>query len=62
MRYAVTYQTVDGMGHDGSIKDVVQTNAMGFLNSEEDPESITIRYYDPATIEEVGGNDPGNLI
>ena len=62
VRYAVTYQTMDGMGHDASIKEMVRANGMGFLNDEEDLETITIRYYDPITLEEVGGNDPGNLI
>lgn len=62
VRYAVTYRTVDGMGHDDSIKSVVQENAMGFLSGEDGTGHISIRYYDPATLQEVGANNPGNLI
>lgn len=62
VRYAVTYQTKDGMGHDASIKAVVQEQAMGFLNNEESLESLVIRYYDPSTMQEVANNAPGNLI
>ena len=62
VRYAVTYQTVGGMGHDDSIKAMVQENAMGFLSGDGDADMITIRYYDPVTLQEVSGNDPGNLI
>jgi hypothetical protein len=62
VRYAVTYQTANGMGHDASIRAVVRSNAMGLLSSDESAENITIRYYDPDTLVEVGGNDPGNLI
>ena len=62
VRYAVTYQTGDGMGHDDSIRSAVQDNAMGFLSGEDALDLVTIRYYDPLTLLEVPGNDPGNLI
>lgn len=62
VRYAITYQTVDGLGHDASIKSVVQANAMGFLSEAENADKIKIRYYDPTTFAEVAGNDPGNLV
>ena len=32
VRYAVTSQVQSGYGHDASIKNVISTNAMGFLN------------------------------
>ena len=65
VRYAVTYQTVDGLGHDGSIKAVVQNSAMGFLNGQNGLDKIEIHYYDPTTFNEVtgaGSNGPGNLV
>lgn len=62
VRYAVTYQTMDGMGHDDSIKNIVQYNAMGFLSGEGGEDLIAIRYFDPITLQEVGANNPGNLI
>jgi hypothetical protein len=62
VRYAVTYQTVTGMGHDASIKTVVQQNAMGFLRDEEGLEKIFIRYFDPTTFTETQANAPGNIV
>ncbi len=62
VRYAVTYQTVGGMGHDDSIKSVVKASAMGFLNADDKAAKIKIRYYDPTTLTEVSSNSPGNLI
>ena len=61
-RYAITYQVKNGMGHDDSIKSVVQTNAMGFLSGADGAAKIHIRYYDPSTFTEVAANAPGNLI
>ena len=59
VRYAITYQLKNGMAHDDSIKSVVTTNAMGFLDSDDNQEKIKIRYYDPATLGEVSANSPG---
>jgi len=64
-RYAVTYQLKSGMGHDASIKSVVQTNAMGFLASETAMQKVHVRYFDPVTFAEVtgtGSNAPGNIV
>lgn len=61
-RYAITYQLQTGMSHDESIKSVVQTNAMGFLNGDDNLAKIHIRYYDPSTFAEVPANAPGNLV
>ena len=65
VRYAVTYQTASGLGHDASIKAVVQRNAMGFLSGDSGAGRIHIRYYDPVTFGEktgVGSNAPGSVI
>lgn len=61
-RYAVTYRTMTGKGHDASIKAVVQRSAMGFLSGDEGTNRIFIRYYDPVTLAEVSNNLPGNLV
>jgi Flp pilus assembly protein TadG len=65
LRYAITYQTSPGMGHDESIREVVKNNALGFLNSvngTENPCKICIRYYDPSTLAFTNANSPGNVI
>jgi len=62
VRYAVTYRTMPGLGHDASIKTVVQQNAMGFLAGEQGASKIYIRYYDPLTLVETPNNAPGNLV
>lgn len=60
VRYAVTYQTQPGLGHDDSIRAVVVRNSMGFLRGRES--SIKIRYFDPITFQEVPDNVPGNIV
>jgi len=62
VRYAVTYQTASGMGHDASIKSVVQANAVGFLNGTSGLSKITITYYRPSDLAVVAQNSPGNII
>lgn len=61
-RYAVTYQLKPGYGHDGSIKAVVQQNAIGFLSGTSGLSKIKIRYYVPDTFVETALNYPGNLV
>ncbi len=61
-RYAVTYQLKSGMGHDLSIKTVVQQNALGFLNGTTGLDRIKVRYYQPDTFVETTYNWPGNLV
>jgi Flp pilus assembly protein TadG len=62
VRYAVTYQTLSpSTGQDTSIKSVVQTNAMGFLNGTN-ANLIQIHYYDGKTLVETGANTPGNIV
>lgn len=60
VRYAVTYQTFPGRGHDASIREVVLRQSMGFLRGREN--LIQIRYFDPITFAEVPDNLPGNII
>jgi hypothetical protein len=62
VRYGVTFRTAGGLGHDASIRAVVQANAMGFLSGERGAEKIKIRYYEPGTLQESGQNLPGNLL
>ena len=62
VRYAVTYQVLPGLGHDASIRTVVQRHAMGFLNGPAGADRIRIRYFAPDTLQEVGMNAPGNLV
>lgn len=62
VRYAVTYQTQGGMGHDASIKAVVKEHAMGFLSGPSGDSKIHIRYYNPVTLAQTGMNSPGNIV
>lgn len=61
VRYAVTGQTMTGMGQDNSIKTVVQQNSMGILSGSSGAAKITVSYFDPnnnlaATTSNAGGN------
>lgn len=62
VRYAVTYQTLAGKGHDASIKAKVQENAMGFLGGGLVDSKVTIKYFRATDLTEVPGNLPGNII
>jgi hypothetical protein len=62
VRYAVTYQVAKGLGHDASIKSIVQQHSMGFLNGTANANKIKVRYYNPDTFQEVPANAPGNLV
>jgi len=66
VRYAVTYQTMSGMCHDASIKEVVKSGALGFLSSPANEALIHVRYYLPTDLStEVtgpGSNAPGNIV
>lgn len=64
VRYAVTFQ-VDSSGHqDTSIEDQVQSYALGFVKTTDNPQTIFVKYYNPSTLVQVtsGGNVPGNLV
>jgi len=62
VRYAVTYQTMSGLGHDLSIKTTVQQNAMGFLNGATGLSKISVNYYAPDTLAPTASNMPGNIV
>lgn len=71
VRYAVTFQTKTGedgdpMGQAASIKQVVQTHAMGLVKASDSPATIQVNYYTkeaPTTkITSGGGNVPGNIV
>lgn len=65
VRYAITSQTMTGLGHDDSIKTTVQSNAMGFLNGSAGLSKIAINYYSPKTLAAVAGagsNAGGNIV
>jgi Flp pilus assembly protein TadG len=47
VRYAILATSFDGMGHDDSIKSVVQKNALGLLSSEENLAKVNIEYFLP---------------
>lgn len=65
VRYAVTGQTVNGLGQDESIRTVVENNSLGFLNSSNGDSLISITYYNPNTLAQangLGSNAPGNIV
>ena len=62
VRYAVTYQTMSGLGQDASIKSWVKTNSMGFLKGTAGDSYIYIRYYDPSTFAVTSANSPNNIV
>jgi Flp pilus assembly protein TadG len=57
VRYAITGQTMTGMGQDASIKTAVQNNALGFLSGTAGSNLISITYYNPTTLAAVTGNN-----
>ena len=65
VRYAVTSQTMTGLGQDASIKATVQQNAMGLLSGVNGAALISIQYYLPNTLAPVAGlnsNQGGNIV
>lgn len=62
VRYAVTSQTMSGMGQDASIKTVVQQNSMGFLQGFGGASTIVIQYYTPDTLTPTASNAGGNIV
>jgi len=65
VRYAITSQTMTGLGQDASIKTVVQQNVMGLLSGTTGAALITIQYYLPNTLAPVSGlnsNQGGNIV
>jgi Flp pilus assembly protein TadG len=62
VRYAVTYQTEQGLGHDASIRQTVRSSAMGLMSEAQAAESIQIRYYTNDSLTEKANNWPGNIV
>jgi hypothetical protein len=62
VRFAVTSRTLPDLGHDASIKYVVQQNSLGFLNGPAGASKIHIRYYVPGTLAETASNTGGNIV
>ena len=69
VRYAVTSQTMPGMGQDNSIKTVVKTYSMGLLDglapNHDGMAAIAVAYYDPVGLGAVAGpgsNVGGNIV
>jgi hypothetical protein len=62
VRFAMTGRTFEGLGHDASIKRVVQQYAIGFLGGEQGAEKIKIRYFVPGTLTETSSNAGGNIV
>ncbi len=66
VRYGVTSQLREDMGHAESIRSVVQENSMGLLAGEAGRNSIQVRFYTPETLQDISGtagaNAGGNLI
>jgi Flp pilus assembly protein TadG len=62
VRYAVTGQTMSGMGQDASIQTVVQNAAVGFLAGTTGASQISINYYLPGTLQPTSSNAGGNIV
>jgi TadE-like protein len=69
VRYAVTSQTMPGMGQDSSIQTIVDQDALGLLESMTPKgkalQSVSIKYYNPVTLALVtgaGSNVGGNIV
>jgi Flp pilus assembly protein TadG len=64
VRYAVTGQTLNGLGQNASIISVIESDSLGFLNTSNQ-NLISITYYNPTTLQVVTGvnsNAPGNIV
>jgi len=69
VRYAVTSQTMSGMGQDASIKTTVTNFSAGLVDTLSSDHNgmnhITVTYYDPTTLNVVTGpnsNIGGNIV
>lgn len=65
VRYAITFQTMSGMGQINSIKTVVQRNSMGLVRLTDNPQTIFVKFYPKSNPEAeiaTGGNMPGNIV
>lgn len=69
VRYAVTSQTMPGLGHDASVKTTVNHYSLGLADALSPDHigmnAINITYYDPVTlavVTGVGSNAGGNIV
>ena len=66
VRYAVTSQTMAGMGQKDSIKTMVQQNALGMLNGRAGLDRVEVHFYTSDTFVDISGqtnaNAGGNLV
>jgi Flp pilus assembly protein TadG len=61
VRYAVTSQTMTGMGQDASIRTVVISHGFGFVTNATSS-NIAINYYNPSTLAATNSNAGGNVV
>ena len=62
MRFAITGQTLDGMAHDASIREVVRSNSFGLLDSGTPiSEKVLINYYGADGVTLSASNGPGHF-
>jgi Flp pilus assembly protein TadG len=61
VRYAVTSQTMTGMGQDASIRTVIINNAFGFVTNAT-ASNIAINFYNPSTLAATNSNAGGNVV
>ena len=60
VRYAITGQTSGGNGQIASIESVVQTQAMGLLDSQLG--TLSVQFYNPVTLAQTNSNLSGNVV
>lgn len=64
VRYAVTSRTMNGLGHEASIRTVVVQSSMGLVSNIDDSH-LSVTFFDPVTLNAVtgvGSNGPGNIV
>ncbi|MFN0172529.1 MAG: TadE/TadG family type IV pilus assembly protein [Bryobacteraceae bacterium] len=65
VRFAITQRVLGTSGQGDSIKKVVQTNSMGFLNGTAGKDKISVKFYNSKTHLEMTGvakNSAGNIV
>jgi len=64
VRFAITAQMEDGFGHDDSIRNIVKSNALGLIDTEEEFNHINIEYFRAACTGDCSSafNNPGNIV
>jgi Flp pilus assembly protein TadG len=65
VRYAITFQTLSGMGQTASIRRKVEEYSMGLVRTTDIPNRIFVKYYTTSNTNTPipsGGNVPGNIV